>query len=116
MFIFIFIFSECSFQLGLENGTILDEQINASSAIEGFEAKFVRLNLPNKYWFPVFDSSKEWIQIDLRDNFTVTGLVVQGPGESRNNWVTKCKVKYLRLTGTYGLSYIKNRRGVTRVS
>ena len=41
----------------------------------------------------------------------VTGIIVQGPGELGENWVTTCKVKYEKMVGAGDLVYITTDTG-----
>ena len=102
--------------LGLENGIILDDQITASSAANDSKSskclcsRFARLN-GNKKWRPEASDPNKWIQIDLTNNYTVTGIVVQGA----HNWVKTCRVKYEEVAGFGGLVYVMDMEGNVKV-
>ena len=102
--------------LGLETGTILDDQITASSAANDTNSskclcsRYARLNGNRKWRAEVSDPSK-WIQIDLMNNYTVTGIVVQGA----YNWVKTCRVKYEEISGSGGLAYVMDMEGNVKV-
>lgn len=79
----------------MEDGSISDEQISASSekrdtshaAIQG------RLNSRGD-WTARVDDAKQWLQIDLRNHHSrVTKIATQG-GNSVDNWVIKYKLQY----------------------
>jgi len=74
---------DCSQQLGMEDYTIPDQQITASSIYgSGFQPYFGRLNMPkspgsNGCWSPATDSN-EYLQIELNSKQTVSGVTTQG--------------------------------------
>ena len=107
-----FLFSDCKRPLGLEDGTIFDGQITASSehnqpedVYNCCDSRFARLN-SDGIWIPDIKESHHWIRINLVANYTVTGIVVQGPGPLAQNWVMTCKVKYEEMAGSGPLVYI----------
>ena len=91
---------ECKVPLGMENGNIQDDQITASSqwnsATHGTTR--ARLNLlPSSGaggWVALQHTVDEWLQVDLRSQYTsVTGLATQGRND-HDQWVTKYYVQY----------------------
>ena len=104
----------------MENGTIADDQISASSVYIQINptpescciASFARLN-HNTRWRPSRYKTNHWIRIDLRQNRTVTGLITQGGG----HWVKTLYVKYEHPVGTGELQYImeEENAGETKV-
>ncbi|XP_058960954.2 EGF-like repeat and discoidin I-like domain-containing protein 3 [Pocillopora verrucosa] len=91
---------ECKVALGMENGNIQDDQITASSqwnsATHGTTR--ARLNLlPSSGaggWVALQHTVDEWLQVDLRSQYTsVTGLATQGRND-HDQWVTKYYVQY----------------------
>ena len=98
--------------LGMEDGTITDGQITASSVDTIGQSNFpnvccrpwyARLNHGTK-WRPSRDKTNpnSWIRIDLRENRTVTGLIAQG----WSCWVKTLYVKYEHPPGSGQLEYI----------
>ena len=91
--------------MGLENGDILDTQLKASSnspdAING------RLYNTSS-WCSLTTSSMEYLQIDLGNVKTVTGVATQGDPSSKN-WVKTYALSYSyggdRWTQYEGLSH-----------
>ncbi|XP_071483328.1 uncharacterized protein [Diadema antillarum] len=80
-------------KLGMESHRIQDEFIAASScATHDTCAKEARLNHPNA-WMPRISDDAQWIQVDLRALYRVTGVVTQGRGASRD-WVTAFMVLF----------------------
>ena len=108
-------FTECRMPLGLQNGDILNSQITSSS--DGYDpdpnccyARFVRLH-NNRRWRANVDDLDKWIKIDLIDNHSVTGIVLQG----FISWVKTCKIKYKETTGSGALVYILDTYGNEKV-
>ena len=101
--------------LGLESGEIPDDQITASSfGNSGYKCchpSFARLR-KDKRWRARQDDTDKWIQIDLKNTYTVTGIVVQG----YTSWVKTCKVKYEEVAGSGVLVYIVDKERKIQVS
>ncbi|KAG9349032.1 hypothetical protein JZ751_029350 [Albula glossodonta] len=70
----------CSSALGMEFGTISDDQISASSSFyDGrWSPRQARLNNDDNGWTPNEDSNKEYIQVDLQFLKVLTGIATQG--------------------------------------
>uniref|UniRef100_T1JAC2 Hemocytin n=1 Tax=Strigamia maritima TaxID=126957 RepID=T1JAC2_STRMM len=84
---------ECDAKLGLEDGTISNNQITASSYLhENVDGKGARLNgkLP---WSPELITSHEWIQVEMPEEMEITGIITQGSPTSKE-WVTHFEVMY----------------------
>ena len=64
-----------------------------------------------EYGVPLARDPNKWIRINLIDNYMVTGIIVQGPGELHSHWVMTCKVKYERMVGAGDLVYITEAGG-----
>ena len=67
----------------MENGKIADNQITASSERFNYKAVQARLRYKNKEggpfgWQPKDSRRTEWLQVDLLDNYIVTGVATQG--------------------------------------
>ena len=86
----------------MEDGTISDGQITASSEFDSYEAAVnARLHLlaTDDYaggWRSDIDDVNQWLQIDLGSIYTrVTGVATQGQnGDDYVYWVTKYKLQY----------------------
>ena len=89
----------------MENGTIADNQITASSERPSYEAVNARLRYTNKKgrplgWQPKKSRRTEWLQVDLLlDKYIVTGVATQGclpanGGSKRVFTVTKYQLEY----------------------
>lgn len=108
----------CLHGLGVEDGSIPDEQLSASSSIGSYTPSKARLNgdfcwkpsgsgthAPKKahllsylgqkntklYVCPAATSS--WIQVNLGQTRKVTGIVIQGCSDGEN-WITKYKLQH----------------------
>ena len=84
----------------MENGTISDGQINASSqwnsdhaAIQG-RLKLNAVGFKSGAWSALRNNINQWLQIDLiGQNTRVTRVATQGRNDL-NQWVTKYKLEY----------------------
>ena len=91
----------CEGGLGMENGEISDDQINASSKHDGnTPPKVARLNRQDQTenlqgaWVASGKDLNQWLQIDLKvPNTAVTGVATQGRN-GNEHWVTKYKLQY----------------------
>lgn len=80
----------------MEDGRILDEQINASSTDFISPPKYGRLNGANNGWIPVelipeSNSLDQWIQVKFPDKTVITGIVTRGK-IGGPKWVTRYRV------------------------
>lgn len=82
----------CLHGLGVENGTIPDTQLGASSSIGFFTPNQARLN-GNSCWKPSGNPASSWIQVNLGQPKRVTGIVLQGCPQS-DHWVTRFKLQH----------------------
>ena len=67
----------------MENGKIADNQITASSEKNNYKAVQARLRYKINDgrpfgWQPKNSRPTEWLQVDLLDNYIVTGVATQG--------------------------------------
>ena len=89
----------CQIQLGMQNGTIPESSITASSSLTaGDGPKNARLhlqrsNLLNGAWRPTLNNADQWIQIDFRTEKEVTVIATQGREES-SLWVESYTLSY----------------------
>ncbi|XP_071806183.1 retinoschisin-like [Asterias amurensis] len=93
-------------KLGLEDGTIPDESLSASSSWER-QGGYTDVSTPgggrlNKIppdsstvgaWCPSVADTNQWIQVDFGNPIYVTGVLTQGRWE-HVQWVTKYKVQF----------------------
>ncbi|XP_035682687.1 discoidin, CUB and LCCL domain-containing protein 2-like [Branchiostoma floridae] len=84
----------CRDALGMEHGAIQDGDITASSHQSNWPPSAARLN-GNSAWFPSEPFARSWIQVDLRQRKTVSGVITQGYDGRQNYWVTQYQVWYL---------------------
>ena len=89
---------ECKSALGVEDGTIPDDQISASSEYIADEAAHKgRLNFQTRAggWVAATNDSNQWLQIDLDSQYTkVTRVATQGRTGANTDWVTKYKLQF----------------------
>ncbi|XP_049862899.1 hemocytin [Schistocerca gregaria] len=87
---------ECVEVMGLENGMMYDEQLTASSVLNGdlhtFGPSQARLN-KNGAWVPGISDTSQWLQIDFVTPSIVTGIITQG-APSSDSWTESFKVLY----------------------
>ncbi|XP_019483170.1 PREDICTED: coagulation factor VIII isoform X2 [Hipposideros armiger] len=76
--------NSCSIPLGMENKTISDAQITASSYLNNMFATWspsqARLHLQGRTnaWRPQANNPEEWLQVDFQKTMKVTGIATQG--------------------------------------
>ncbi|XP_038058794.1 lactadherin-like [Patiria miniata] len=78
----------CLSPLGMENGTIPDGRITASS---GDYASCARLN-NNRAWWATWTDANPWIEVGLAESTVVSGVTTQGSGYTL--FVKQYKVAY----------------------
>ena len=91
---------DCQEALGMENGTITDRQISASShwtadyaAIQG-RLHFKAIPRKAGSWSADKNDLHQWLQVDLGSQYTkVTRVATQGRNDAAQ-WVTKYKLQY----------------------
>ncbi|XP_071959441.1 uncharacterized protein [Antedon mediterranea] len=86
----------CVHRLGIEDGTILDEQLMASSEFSGqYSAKYGRLNSVSGSgaWSSGVLDNNQWLQVDLGSLTKVTGVITQGR-PTFSQWVTFFSILY----------------------
>ncbi|XP_030137062.1 lactadherin isoform X3 [Taeniopygia guttata] len=94
----------CSEPLGMKSHLISDQQITASSVFKtwGIDAftwhpHYARLDMTGKTnaWTALNNDQSEWLQIDLRDQKKVTGIITQGARDFGHiQYVAAYKVAY----------------------
>ena len=82
----------------MENGAISDAQISASSQWDDIRAaRNARLNFKRQGaygWTTLRNDHNQWLQIDLGNFSTVTGIATQGTPAYFKQWVTKYILQY----------------------
>ncbi|XP_071801345.1 retinoschisin-like [Asterias amurensis] len=90
-------------KLGLEDGSIPDESLSASSNWEGRGNSTTTGGRLNKTppsnliigaWCPTVPDTNQWIQVNLGNPTYVTGVLTQGRYNVAAQWVTKYKVQF----------------------
>lgn len=82
----------------MENGTIPDEEISASTEISGHLAVHGRLHFKSASvagsWSVAINDNNQWLQIGLGNRLVnITGVATQGRG-NYGQWVTKYNLQY----------------------
>ena len=98
-------FSACTDALGVENGDIPDENFKASVWVGGhggiYSAHNARLN-GGTTWAASSSNLCPWIQVDIGDATSVSGLLTQGDGGESivrsYDWITELKVSTFLTT------------------
>ncbi|XP_071793579.1 uncharacterized protein [Asterias amurensis] len=117
----------CKNKLGMEDGSISDGSITASSSWNA-EGVYIGVSTPadgrlNKVpthvdiigaWHPRVANLDQWIQVDLGSPTYVTCVLMQGRQDHWNQWVTKYKVQF-RETLTSSLLAVNDDFGVSQV-
>ncbi|XP_065181158.1 otolin-1-like [Sycon ciliatum] len=89
---------QCRSRFGVENGTILDRQMSASSYIAGGEAHEARLHT-GEAWIPRTVKGS-YLQIDFGKEKSITGVIVQGKYKS-TYWTVSYAVHVLGVDNTW---------------
>ena len=114
-------------RLGLEDGSIPDANINASSNFvaqggytgistpaDGRLNKIPQDDITIGAWEPSALDTNQWIQVDLGKPTYVYGVLMQGRQDHTNQWVTKYKVQY-EPPSQASLVDVQNQLGETQV-
>ena len=105
----------CDSGLGMEDGSILDDQITASSERhpkQKYGASNACLNIVSSLtgaWRAQTDDLNQWIQADLGGLRWVSGIVTQGQYRGDAAWVTMFNVSYSANNETW--SYVQDNYG-----
>ncbi|XP_015780645.1 PREDICTED: coagulation factor VIII-like [Acropora digitifera] len=113
-------FGDCTTPLGLEDFRIHDSQLTAQSHYESFsigggksvdtEPKCARLNKNNCAWCAPRGNG-QYLQVDLRRNFIITGIATQGFEALSDYYVKRYKVSHSRNGHTWSRIFPKVMRG-----
>ncbi|XP_038054958.1 lactadherin-like [Patiria miniata] len=99
--------------LGIEDGTIPDENFRASDSNDVNLPEMARLNAPT-YWSPKFQDAYRWIEVDLIQTTRVSGIITQGQQlEFTSFLVSKFKVSYQSTPSSY--EYVRTGNGDIQV-
>ncbi|XP_022083727.1 retinoschisin-like isoform X2 [Acanthaster planci] len=95
--------------LGMEDGSIPDANISASSMYGGWPPQAARLNGDSAWSTATMNGSNQWIEVDLGERTVVSGVITQGdPGGDW--WMTKYKVSYQKQPSSER-THVKDRNG-----
>ena len=103
----------CSDYLGMEDGSIPNENIQASSVYSSFYASRARLN--GAFWAADPNDIQPWIQADIGYQTYVSEVVTQGDG-SYKNWVTSLKVSTFKMSTNDTEIFVKDPNGQIMVN
>ena len=98
----------CVAPLGMEDGTIIDAQITASSQVDDHHSAVqARLNFKADgskagAWSALINDRNQWLQVDLGSYTRVTRIATQGRNRY-NEWVTKYNLQYSDDEGNFQL-------------
>ncbi|CAH1268436.1 EDIL3 [Branchiostoma lanceolatum] len=84
--------SDCSSPLGMKSGAIRDGQISASSYL--IRPRNARLDRRNGEWRANVNNQNQWLQVDLLNRTTVTGVQTQGRRTDAPRFVTTFTASY----------------------
>ncbi|XP_033112622.1 uncharacterized protein LOC117113409, partial [Anneissia japonica] len=99
-------YSLCNRRLGIESGEVADAQMTASSNYYYLPPSHARLHYEtwtgsqsNRFrscWEPRYQEPNQWLQVDLLELHTITGVVTQGSGDDHDlSWIYRYTVQYL---------------------
>ncbi|XP_068448883.1 retinoschisin-like [Clinocottus analis] len=114
---------ECPYHraLGFESGFVDSDQISCPSQEQyvGWYSSWMpsKARLNNQgfgcAWLSKFNDLHQWIQIDLKDESVVSGILTQGRCDA-DEWITKYSIQY-RTVDTLNWIYYKDQTGNNRV-
>ncbi|XP_034387252.1 retinoschisin-like [Cyclopterus lumpus] len=114
---------ECPYHraLGFESGAVDSDQISCSSQDQyvGWYSSWIpsKARLNNQgfgcAWLSKFNDLHQWIQIDLKDEAVVSGILTQGRCDA-DEWITKYSIQY-RTVETLNWIFYKDQTGNNRV-
>ena len=107
---------DCKDELGMTNGDIPDENIQASSELTNWKAWNARIGGLSK-WATRSVGEEEWIQADIGYTTFVSGIVTQGDaGVGGADWVTSLKVSTFANITDADEMFITDENGSVMVS
>ncbi|XP_072021908.1 LOW QUALITY PROTEIN: uncharacterized protein [Amphiura filiformis] len=87
---------DCPLPLGMKSGIIGDSQVTASTFGDSKHAPwFARLH-NDSLWQPSSGDNAPWIQVSFQQRMIITGIIVQGNGDTANqgSWVKEFYISY----------------------
>ncbi|XP_072025094.1 lactadherin-like [Amphiura filiformis] len=110
----------CQDKLGVEDGNITDDQLQASSDLSnGTGLLQWRLNqeavtgMPGA-WVALISDTQPWIQVNLYRHTHIAGVIVQGRTDAEQ-WVTSYKVKTSLDADPVLYDFVKDKDGAEEV-
>ena len=91
--VYFHFFQGCHSSLGVEDGRIQAPQMRASSEVDASHAAGFGRLYGSSSWCSALSSSSEYLQVDLGQMMTVTGVATQGDPTS-DKWVTRYSVQF----------------------
>ena len=91
---------ECRKALGMENNTITDEQISASSQLDANHAtskgrlKLQAASNNGGSWSAFTIDVNQWLQVDLGNQETMVTRVATQGSNAKSQWVTRYKLQH----------------------
>ncbi|XP_073254670.1 uncharacterized protein [Porites lutea] len=105
--------SACSKPLGMQNGSIRDDMLGASSIHSKSNKAWGRLHHSGGSWTPNTDDKNQWFQVNFDPEVKrITHIATQGYGESQWWWVTKYFVQFKRRGASSLETYKENNQRV----
>ncbi|XP_038072026.1 retinoschisin-like [Patiria miniata] len=101
------------FPLGLEDGTIGDQQIQASSTYSAYLPSKARLNNQGSWTPDVNDGC--WIEVDLGEVTMVSGVITQGSNANPDYRVTAYQVMYLKSSESTTHEHVMDNNGNIKI-
>ncbi|XP_038053555.1 lactadherin-like [Patiria miniata] len=99
--------------LGMEDGTIPDDRITASSCFNSayFPASAARLNNNNR-WLSAYGDTNPWVEVDLVQSTVLSGVITQGSGYG--SYIKQYKVAYKKQPSS-DYEHLKDANGNIKV-
>ena len=107
----------CSDYLGVTDGDIPNENIQASDHHANHDAWKGRLN-GTSLWIVKGDRVNPWIQADIGYQTFVSGVITQGDGDQKDNkpdWVTTFKVSTFKISTSDEEVFVSDEDGSVKV-
>ena len=103
------IFSDCASPgaLGLEDGSIKDVQLDATSSSSGHNQQYGRLNYDNTFngWLHENSDTDPWFEVNFYRDALISGVATQGGSQtSGDSWMETFEMSY-SIDGTVFLFY-----------
>ncbi|KAM7444352.1 hypothetical protein ABFA07_007022 [Porites harrisoni] len=103
----------CSKPLGMQNGSIRDDMLSASSIHSKSDKAWGRLHHSGGSWTPNTDDKNQWFQVNFDPEVKrITHIATQGYGQSQWWWVTKYFVQFKRRGASSLETYKENNQRV----